>query len=115
MGPSTSPSSAPSANPSSAPSAYPGAAPSNAPFTTPNDEVTCEDNSKVRFKVPDNNGKKKNTKCNKIKKKDCDTKFKFKKKVDGAKKGKPQDFCQKTCNPTLCESPSTSPSERPSE
>ena len=57
----------------------------------------------------------KNTKCNIIKKKDCDTKSKLKKKVDGVSKGKLQDFCHETCNPTLCESPSTSPSERPSE
>jgi len=43
-----------------------------------------------------------NTKCNKIEDKDCDTKFKFKKMVAGVSKGKPQEFCQKTCNPTLC-------------
>jgi len=64
--------------------------------------TTCEDNKKVQFKVPNQNGKKKITKCNKIKKKDCDTKFKLKKKSDGVSKGKPKDFCQETCNPTLC-------------
>ena len=26
----------------------------------------------------------------------------MKKKVDGVKKGKPKEFCQKTCNPTEC-------------
>jgi len=78
------------------------AAPSAAPSTTPNDELTCEDNSIVQFKVPNNNGKKKNTKCNRIEEKDCGTTFKFKKMVAGVSKGKPQDFCQETCNPILC-------------
>merc|ERR1712238_210952 len=36
------------------------------------------------------------------KKKYCDTKFKLEKEIDGVSKGKPQDFCQETCNPTLC-------------
>ena len=34
--------------------------------------------------------------------KDCDKEYNLKKKVDGVKKGKPKDFCQKTCNPTEC-------------
>jgi len=104
--PSTSPSKRPSESPSESSSVSPSenrsGAPSAAPSATPNDEVTCEDNSIVQFMVPNNKGEKKNTKCNKIKKKDCDTKFKLKKRVDGVSKGKPQDFCQETCNPTLC-------------
>jgi len=100
--PSGTPSAAPSASPSAAPSASPSAAPSAAPSTSPSVEIQCEDNSKVRFKVPKNNGKKKNTKCRKIKEKDCGTEFKFKKMVDGVSKGKPQDYCQETCNPTIC-------------
>ena len=40
--------------------------------------TTCEDNKKIQFKVPNKIGKKKITNWNKIKKKDCDTKFKLK-------------------------------------
>jgi len=107
--PSAAPSETPSARPSESPSAKPSgspsvssAAPSAAPSTSPSVEGQCEDNSTVQFKVPKNNGKKKETKCKNIKEKDCDTTFKLKKKVDGVSKGKPQDFCQETCNPTLC-------------
>jgi len=90
------------------PSALPCGSPSGQPSSNPSSSlsvslsVTCEDNSIVKFKVPKNNGEKKNTKCNKIKEKDCDTTFKFKKKVDGVKEGKPKDFCKETCNPKEC-------------
>merc|ERR1712238_108251 len=108
--PSAAPSETPSARPSESPSAKPSgspsvssAAPSAAPSTSPSVEGQCEDNPTVRFKVPKNNGKKKKTKCKNIKEKDCGTQFKFKNKVDGVvSKGKPQDLCQETCNPTLC-------------
>jgi len=100
--PSATPSAAPSATPSAAPSATPNAAPSATPSTTPIAEVTCENNSTVKFQIFRSNGKKKNTKCNKIKEKDCDTTFQFKKMVDGVSEGKPQDFCQYTCNLLLC-------------
>merc|ERR1712238_347058 len=99
--PSASPSESPSATPSGSPSVS-SAAPSAAPSTSPSVEGQCEDNSTVQFKVPKNNGKKKETKCKNIKEKDCDTTFKLKKEVDGVSKGKPQGFCQETCNPTLC-------------
>jgi len=100
--PSESPSESPSVSPSESSSVAPSSTISASPSATPNDEVICEDNSIVQFKVPNNKGKKKNTKCNKIKEKDCKTKFTLKKKIDGAKKGKPKDFCLETCNPTLC-------------
>merc|ERR1712238_467503 len=100
--PSASSSAAPSARPSAAPTTRPSAAPSAASSTSPSVEVQCEDNSKVKFQVPKNNGKQKNTKCKKIKEKDCGTEFTFKKMVDSMSKGKPQDLCHKTCNPTVC-------------
>jgi len=59
-------------------------------------EITCKDNKKSRFKI----GKKKK-KCKQIKPNQCDTEYKLK-KVDGVNKGKPKDFCQKTCYPTEC-------------
>jgi len=88
--------------PSAAPSAAPSAPPSAAPSTSPSVEGQCEDNQTVQFKVPKTNGGKKVTKCKKIKEKDCGTAFDFQKEVNGVKKGKPEYFCQKTCNPTEC-------------
>merc|ERR1712238_197280 len=100
--PSASSSAAPSARPSAAPTARPSAAPSAASSTSPSVEVQCENDSKVRFQVPKSNGKQKNTKCKKIKEKDCGTEFTFKKRVDSMSTGKPQDFCHKSCNLTVC-------------
>merc|ERR1712238_565377 len=99
--------------PSALPSAAPSAPPSAAPSTSPSVEGQCEDNSTVRFEVPKTNGGKKVTKCKNIKKKDCSTAFAFQKEVGGMKKGKPKDFCQKTCFLKEC-TPSAAPSAAPS-
>jgi len=75
----------------------PSEVPTEVPTASPV-ETTCEDNKKVQFKI---GKKKKKTKCKKIKLKHCNKKYKMK-KVDGVKKGKPKDYCLKTCNPTKC-------------
>merc|ERR1712238_76872 len=98
--PSKSLSASPSAAPSASPSAGPSASQSESPSAPP--EVTCEDNSTVQFTFFSRYGNKKYKKCNQIKETDCGTKYKLKEKVDGVKKGKPQDFCQKTCNFIFC-------------
>jgi len=52
--------------------------------------------------IPNKKEKIKKKKCTQIKEKDCDTEYDFKKEINGVKKGKPKDFCQKTCYPTEC-------------
>merc|ERR1712238_319106 len=72
---------------------------SASPTISPIVEITCKDNEKIKFMV---GKKKKKKKCKQIKPNQCDTEYKLKKKVDGVNKGKPKDFCQKTCYPTEC-------------